>query len=68
MNISELVRAYWRLWFPPMPEEQHARDSFFVASFVKEHAQGNISLQSGKFLTRESHNAMIDGLRGHHFS
>lgn len=68
MKFTESVRAYWRLWFPQLPEESSARDTSFVVSFVKEHAQGNNSLQAGKFLTRHSHDQMIDRLEGHRFS
>lgn len=68
MKTFELVRAYWRLWFPPVPESGCDQDLSFVVSFVKEHAQGNISLQAGKFLTRSRHDKMIDELEGYRFS
>lgn len=67
MKIIELVRAYWRLWFPSMPVGRCAQDSLFVMSFVKEHAQGNVSLQAGKYLTRTNHDKMIDELKGYRF-
>lgn len=68
MGINELVRAYWRLWFPPMPKGQCGLDSLSIVSFVKEHAQGNVSLQAGKFLTRGSHDKMIEELKDYRFS
>lgn len=68
MKFTDAVRAYWRLWFPQLPGERSARDTSFVVSFVKEHAQGNNSLQAGKFLTRHNHNQMIDKLKSYRFS
>lgn len=68
MKIVETVRAYWRLWFPSIPEQRDTQESSLALSFVKEHAQGNISLQAGKFLTRSNHDKMIDELEGHRFT
>lgn len=68
MKLTELMQAYWRLWFPRVPQSGDADDKHFVRSFIKEHAQGNISLQAGKFLTRTSHEKLIKDLEGYHFS
>lgn len=68
MKLTELMHAYWRLWFPRVPQRIDADDQSFVSSFIKEHAQGNISLQAGRFLTRTSHDKLIQELEGHRFS
>jgi len=68
MKIRDAARAYLRLWFPRVPSTEQAVDADFVVSFVKEHAQGNVSLQSGKFLTRSAHDKMIRELENHRFS
>jgi len=65
--MISLIKAYWDLLVPSLPESQFVLSEEKVRKIVKEIARGNPSLQVGKYVTSSKRRIQKERIIKHSF-
>lgn len=67
MKILSLIKAYWGLLFPSVPDSIFSLSAEKTRLIVKEKARGNPSLQVGNYTTKNKRKERKENICGHSF-
>lgn len=65
--MKSLIKAYWNLLVPRVPESNPKLDEVQIRKIVKEVARGNTSLQVGKYATQNARKLQKERIIKHSF-